>query len=163
MCRTPAALAIHPHAARRLPRARTLTLRGFPPLPQPQGDNGASTSGTTWDELVNAIPVRRCILPPQTRDNTRRPSPCPPTLLLRTRHLSPRCASAASQASEAELRKALRDVGALCIDGRYMSVDAGYAREVLDNLLLSAAAVGVPLSAVDEAKVVESMKGALLP
>lgn len=66
------------------------------------------------------------------------------------------------QASEVELTKAMRDVGALCLDGRWLSVDPGYGRAVLDDLVLSSAALGLPLAAVDEEQVVESMKGVAL-
>lgn len=53
-----------------------------------------------------------------------------------------------SQASDAELRSALKERGALCLAGRWRLVEAAYLGHVLELLLLTAAEHDWPRSAV---------------
>ncbi len=59
---------------------------------------------------------------------------------------------APAQASDAELRHALAECHALCLDSRWRAVQPAYLGHVLELLLLTAAERGWPLDALDGAE-----------
>jgi len=62
------------------------------------------------------------------------------------------------QASDAELRHALAERHALCLDGRWRAVQPPYLGHVLELLLLTAAERGWPLDALDGAEAAAALR-----